>query len=138
MVGLSNYAASLANDYIFGKQTFTIPATLYCAISKGAVTESDTGATFDECDYTSYARVALTNNNTNFPNSTAGSKNIGVDVTFPTATGGSNTITEFIILDSATIGAGNIIGGGSLLVPQAVSTGIQPVFVAGDVEIAVN
>ena len=133
MQGYSNFYASKVIDFVFGDQALVPEVTLYCALAKGAVAETDDGSTFDEADYTSYARIPLTNNNTNFPNSVAGVKTIGVDVTFPQSTGGSNTIQEFIILDAAT--AGNIVGGGSLTVVQVVTSGIQPIFLAGEVEL---
>jgi len=133
MQGYSNYYASKVIDHVFGNQVLTPEVTLYCALAKGAVLESDDGSTFDEADYTSYARIALTNNNTNFPNGVAGAKSIGVDVTFPQSTGGTNTIHEFVILDSAS--GGEIVGGGSLTIQQVVTSGIQPVFLAGEVEL---
>jgi len=133
MQGYSNYYASLVIDHAFGAQVLTPEVTLYCALAKGAVSESDDGSTFDEADYTSYARIALINDNTNFPNSVAGEKTIGVDVSFPQSTGGTNTIVEFIILDAAT--NGEIVAGGSLTISQIVTSCIQPVFLAGEVEL---
>jgi len=133
MAGLSNYQADELNDQVFGAVTYTPPVTIYAALAKGVVAASDTGTTFDEADYTSYARVAITNNLTEFPASSGGSKTLGNDITFPASTGGTNTIIELVFLDAAT--NGNIIGSGTLTVSQVVTSGNQPVFNSDEVEI---
>ena len=126
MQGLSNATADDIYQHIFGKVTYTAPATIYVAMAKGTVAESDTGATFDEADYGGYARVALTNNTTNFPAPTDGAGYIATEVTFPVVASSPNTIVEIILLDSGTIGAGNIIGGGALTVASALVVGQEP------------
>lgn len=136
MVGLSNYTANKVNDYVFGNVSYTPPVTLYAALAKGTVLESDTGSTFDEADFGGYARVAITNNATEFPAASGGAKTLGNDLTFPVSTSGSNTILELIFLDAAT--AGNIVGGGVLTVSKLVETGTQLVFNADEVEITVD
>ena len=61
MEGLSNTYADLVYQSIFGIPTVG-PATVYAALAKGAVAESDDGSTLGEMDYTGYTRIAVTNN----------------------------------------------------------------------------
>lgn len=111
-------------DMIFGAVAFgTIPATLYLALLSDTNTDAQRAAgTYTElANANAYARTAITNNTTNWPNSTAGSpasKSNGVAVTPPTPTGGLWTIINGILItDSATINAGNIFATGSLVNP---------------------
>lgn len=137
MQGLSNAIATAIYQHLFGDVPYTAPATLYVALAKGPVSESDDGSTFDEADYTGYARVPITNNLTNFPAPLNGAGSNGIDITFPQSTGGTNTIQEVIFLDSGTIGAGTIIGGGSLTTPNVLVSGEQLVINATEFEITV-
>jgi len=136
MQGYSNYTASKINDHIFGATPYTAPSPVYFALAKGTVSESDTGSTFDEADYGGYARISLSNNTTNFPNSVDGVKEVATDLIFPIATSGSNTIKEVILLDNAT--GGNIIGGGVLTIEKTVSTGTRITIYSGEYEITVS
>lgn len=133
MQGFSNYMSSKVVDQIFGNQSLSIPATIYAAMAKGNVQESDTGSTFDEADYTDYTRIALTNDLSNFPLATNGQKSVATDITFPLSSGGSNTIKELVFLDAAS--DGNIIAAGVLTIEKTVNSGDQPVFLAGTVEL---
>jgi hypothetical protein len=71
---------STANETLdkwFGRTDFTPPATWYVGLLDASETELSGGA---------YARVAVTNNTTNFPNAVSKQKSIATSVTFPTAT----------------------------------------------------
>lgn len=70
-------------DKLLGQTDFTPAATLYVALYTVAPTE-DGGGT--EVSGGSYARVAVTNDVTNFPGAVDGAKSNGVAITFPTAT----------------------------------------------------
>jgi len=79
-----------------------------------------------------YARVAVTNNATNWPAASGGAKSNGVDITFPTPTGSWGTVTDFAILNHATASAvGNIIGYNSLTTPRTPAIGNLVRFAAG-------
>lgn len=113
----------------YNATAYSSPATLYMALWTTTLTSASTGSSGTECSYTSYARVAVTANTTNFPASAAGS-NIqnATAITFPANTGSLNTATFFAICDAST--AGNIIMFGSI-----TSTAVNP----GDTpQVAVN
>ena len=107
-------------------------ATRYIALHTGTLNAAST-ATTNEATYTGYARVAVTAA-TGFSAAASGaSENTGL-IQFPEASGGSNTITYVSIVTNAS-GAGQIIYFGALDSARAVSTGIQPQFAAGALDI---
>lgn len=70
-------------------QGFTPPATVYFALYSGAPTDTTAGTELTAGTAPGYARVAVTNNATNFPNASGASKNLGLNVVFPTNSSGS-------------------------------------------------
>lgn len=106
-------------DHVFGAAAYTAPATLYVGLSTTTIT--DAGGNITEPSGGSYARVAVTNNSTNFPAASAGSKSNGTAITFTTATGSWGTVIDFFIGDASS--AGNILGYGTLTSSRTISSG---------------
>lgn len=120
-------------DEWFGNTVPTIPATLFFGLftdsnskatrDAGTVTEVSTGT------WTNYARVAKTNNTTNFPNATSGSpasKANGTSVDFGTATTTANvTCTGFGVWDAST--GGNLLDWGDFATPNPIIQSGNPV-----------
>lgn len=92
-----------ALDAIYGAG-YTPPAILYCALFNVTPTSAGGGT---EVSGGGYARAALANNATSFPNASGGTKSNGVSVTFPAATGAWSPIVAFAWMDAAT--SGNIV-----------------------------
>lgn len=68
-------------DAVYGSSHgSSLPGTLYVALYHGRPTEAGGGT---EASYDTYSRVALTNNDTNFPPAADRRKEVGVDVEFP-------------------------------------------------------
>lgn len=116
---MSQYAEQAILNLLLGGAAYSAPSTVYVALSTGlataAVVEPSGGA---------YARVAVTNNSTNFPAATGGSpasKANGTAITFPTATGSWGTVQSVAIYDAAT--AGNLLFQGNLATSQLVNSG---------------
>lgn len=65
----SNFLEGSLLDHVFGSVDYTPPVTFYVALF--TVTPSDSGGG-TEVSGGSYARVAMTNNPTNFPNASSG------------------------------------------------------------------
>jgi len=126
------YADNLL-DMAFSKDTNDFPATLHIGLS--TTTPSNTGTNVTEPAGNSYARVAVTNNVSNWPAAAARSKSNGTDIVFPTATGSWGTITHFAIYDSAVGGASNFIAWGQLTVPVSVINGATVTFVTASLVI---
>lgn len=110
-MSLADYGENYVLDRILGSGT---PATWYLALLETAATDASTGATLDEpesAEYSTYTRLAITNNVTNFPAATGGQKKNGTILTFPTLAGGNTGFTAvgWALVDSGTIGAGNVL-----------------------------
>jgi len=98
------------------------PATAYCAAFTSAPTAAGGGT---EVSGGSYARVAITNNSTNFPNASGASKNNGTAIDFGTASADWGNITWAAIVktSSGALGASDIIYAGPLVTARNVLNG---------------
>jgi len=87
----------------------------------------------NECAYTSYARVAVARNDTQW--TVSGNNVTNADkVTFPKCTGGTETATHFGIGTDAA-GAGKLLLSAALDSPLAIANNITPEFAAGDLDV---
>lgn len=102
------------------------PATWYLALFTSMPTVS-TGGT--EVAGGSYARVAVTNNNANFPDPTAGVMANGADFTFVTASAAWGTVVGFGWFDA--LSGGVLRHFAPLTTPKTVQIGDTPSFTAG-------
>jgi hypothetical protein len=95
----------------------------------------ETGSqTSGECNYGSYDRVAVARSGAGWT-VTANAVTNAALVQFPQCSSGSNTVTHFAVGTTAYSGAGKILYKGALTAPLSVSSGIQPQFAAGDLDI---
>lgn len=113
--GKANYWAKKIADFTYSAASTTSPATIYFALWTSALSASSTGSTAGEASYTGYARVAVTNNATNFPaatGSTSASKSNANAITFPQNTGSGQTQVAAATADASS--AGNLIHWGDI------------------------
>jgi len=132
---LSDTYADLVLDLIFSKATNDAAATYYFGLSSTLPANDGTNVT--EPSTGSYARVAVTNDATNFPASASRAKANGTVITFPVATAdwvAGADLTHFVVYDAAS--AGNFVGWGALTLPVAVLSGTQASFPAGDLDLS--
>lgn len=121
-MNLSVYLEKKILDHVWGKTTFTAPATTYLGLLTAAPT--DTGGGTEVPFSGGYARVAVTNNTTNWPNATGGgpsSKSNGVAITWPTPSAGWGTPIVVAEYDAST--GGNLLRWGYIVTPTLVSNG---------------
>lgn len=107
----SNYLSKKVLDLPLGASAFSAPANVFAGLWTASLADGSTSATAGEAAYTSYARVSITNNSTNFPNATGATtatKNNGTAITFPASTGSTATVISFGLFDVAS-GAGNLL-----------------------------
>ena len=108
-------------DKWFGATDFTPPATWYVGLLDATETELTGGG---------YARVAVTNNTTNFPNAVSKQKSSGTAVVFPVATADWN---EAIKVGFWTASTGGILKFKTTLdAPVTVLDTVEFSFNAGD------
>jgi hypothetical protein len=123
-------------DLRFGSGT---PATLYWALSTTVPNED--GSNFTEPVGNAYARVAVTNNTTNFPAATTSSgltvKTNGTAITFPNPTGAWGLLVYYGIYAVSSGGTPNYVNPlDTQISPQSGNTPVQ--FAANDWQIAIE
>lgn len=123
----TNYSRNKILDFRYGAQADAQPATWYLALFTSMPTVVGTDGT--EASGGSYARVAITNNLTNFPAAVAGGKSNGTAFTFAAASAGWGTIQGFGFYDALT--GGNLHDFAPLTTPKVVASGDTPSFSAG-------
>jgi hypothetical protein len=115
---LSEYLAHELLDHVFSAATYTPPVTMYCALFTAAPTSAGGGT---EATGGSYARVAVTNNATNFPAASSQIKRNGTAITFPTPTADWGTIIGAGWYDAST--GGNLLAYGPFGTSRSVLNG---------------
>ena len=114
-------------DHVLGGGDYSRPATVYVALYTATPSDSGGGT---EVSGGSYARVAVTNNSTNWPAASGGSKSNGTAITFPTPSANWGTVTSFGILDASS--GGNLLYWGALAANKTINNGdAAPQFAAG-------
>lgn len=104
----SDYLENKLLDHVLGATAYTAPATLYVALFTAAPTDAGGGTEVGTGVWSNYARKAVTNNTTNFPAASAGSKSNGAIIDFGTAVAsGTVTVVAMGIYDAAS--AGNLL-----------------------------
>jgi hypothetical protein len=119
MAGISNYLADPINDWLHGgSAAYTPSGTTYFALMTVMPTGAGGGT---EVSGGSYARVAVTNNSTNWPASTSGVKANGTAITFPTATADWGLIVGIAEYSAST--SGNLLTFAPLATSRSVLNG---------------
>jgi hypothetical protein len=131
-MSFSNYLENEILDHILGNASWSAPATTYVALftafTEGGVQTEVTGG--------SYARVAVTNNATNWPAAASGAKSNGISVDFPTATVSWGTVTHFGVFDALT--SGNLLCWGALTASKTIDVDDTPKFAIGDLDVTLD
>jgi hypothetical protein len=126
MSAASNDLETSIQNHILRNTAYTAASTLYFSLHTASPGESGYAG---EVATGSFARVAVTNNPTNFPQCAITgdpTKLNGTAIQFPVASAGWGTVTHWSIYDSATLGAGTLLASGSLATPRTVITGQSP------------
>lgn len=131
-MGLSLYAGVTLTEALFNGGSSSLPTTWYVALF---TTQPSGGTGGTEASYTGYARVALSNNTTDFAavSSTTGQTSNAVQVTWPTNTGSPQTVVGFGFFDAAT--GGNLWMDETFTTSQTVNTNTAPYASIGNLTI---
>lgn len=125
------YSANRVLDYNFGNTSYSPPATYYFGLSTTTINIDGTGAT--EPSGGSYARVALTNNKTNWGNASNASLTNSTAVQFTESTASWGTITYVFLNDAST--SGNIYWFDALSPARTVASATTVLFAIGAVTV---
>lgn len=136
MAGWTDYLKHKILDEVYGGTAFSAPATLYLGLSTTTPAADGTGVT--EPAGGSYARVAVTNNGTNFPSASGGAKANGTVITFPTATASWGTCTYWTLYDASS--GGNLLNYGAINggTGKAIGSGDSAKVAVGDLDITMS
>lgn len=119
---LSDDTMNIVLDLIFGSgHAASFPATYDIALSTTLPT--NTGANVTEPSGNGYARVTVTNNDTNWPAAVSRSKTNGTAIVFPQPTGSWGTISHFAVYAG---GTSTFRGWGALTTPRVVDGSSDP------------
>lgn len=128
MGSLTNYGENVFVNHMCGTP-YTPAATLYLGLSQADPTDDMSG--WSECDYTSYARVAIT-----FAAASARSVVQSALATFPQATGGDNNASHWAVFDALT--NGNALAHGALGTVRNIVSGKTPKIAASEINITIG
>jgi hypothetical protein len=131
MAGKSDFLEDAILDHVLGSVDYTPATDIYVALFTAAPTDAGGGT---EVSGNDYARVQMTNNQTNWPDASGGAKANGTAVTFPPANGGNwGTVVAFGLFDAVT--AGNLLYWGLVTPNKAVNDGDTASFAVGDIDV---
>lgn len=131
MTGKSDFLEDEILDHLLGNASYSAPATTYIALFTATPSDSGGGT---EVTGGSYARVAFTNNATNWPAASGGAKANGVEILFPTPSANWGTVDSFGIFDAAT--TGNLLYWGTVSPSKTINDGDSaPSFAIGDLDV---
>jgi hypothetical protein len=120
-------------DHVLGGGDYARPATVYIALFTVDPSDAGGGTEVSTDDWTNYARVAVTNNATNWPAALGGAKSNGAIIDFGTATivGAGVTVTAFAILDASS----NFLYWAELTADKTITNGDPVQFPIGAIDI---
>lgn len=124
----TNYERNRALDSRYGGGAYVKPGTVYLALFTAA---PGVGGGGTEVAGGSYARVAITNDATNFPNAAAGAKANANAATFAAATAAWGTIGWAALFDA--LAGGNMQDFAALAANKTVQIGDVIQFAAGSI-----
>lgn len=131
--GFSDFLELEVLDHVFGAASYSAPGTTYIALYTAAPSDSGGGT---EVTGGSYARVAVTNNATNWPAASAGAKANGTVFDFGTASANWGTVVAMAILDASS--GGNFLAWGDLTASKTINNGDSATFPVGDLDITLT
>lgn len=138
MSAASNYLEKKLLDHLLVNTSYAGEATLYIGLFTADPGESGVTSEFT-IGTGSYARIVVTNNETNFPPcSLTGvpTKTNGTLLSFPTATTAWGTATHWAIYNASS--AGDMIAHGALAVPFSVQIGNTPKIPIGALSLTIG
>lgn len=123
----SDYLQNQLLNHVYGGPDFVRPATIYFALFTTMPTSVGGGV---EVTGGSYVRVAVTNDNTNFPVSATESKSSAFDIVFPESSAHWGTVLGLATFDASS--GGNMLDFGLLTTPVVIPIFTISRFNSGD------
>jgi hypothetical protein len=131
---ITYYSANRILDKNFGATNYSPPATFYVGLSTTSINIDGTGAT--EPTTGSYARVAMTNDKSNWGTASNASLVNAASVTFTESTASWGTITTVFFSDAST--SGNVWFFDTLSPSRAVASATTVLFAIGAMTVSMS
>ena len=122
MAGITHYQEKKILDYIFSAAAYTPPGSWYLALYSAAPNDNGAGTELST-ESAGYARIAITNDVTNWPATVLGTtlKYMGVEKTFTATAAWPSPVTHWGLFDAST--AGNLCFWAALTTPRTLANG---------------
>jgi len=135
MASFSDYLENKVLEHVVAKTSFTMPTSpLYLALCTTVPTDSSTGSTLVEANYTGYARKSVAG--TDWASASGGSISTANQITFAACTGSTSTVVGWALVDASS--SGNVIAWGTCT-STVISTTATPATVnAGGLTITLD
>ena len=130
-MSVSTTEGNSVGSELFGGTAHAAVATWHVALFTASPGSGGAGTNEVSTSGTAYARVAVTNNATNFPATSALAGANGTAITFPTSTAAWGTITHVGLCASTTEGTSDVRHYGALTAPVVIGSGVTPAFAIG-------
>jgi len=134
MANTSYYGANKIADHLFGNSSLGLPSTWYVAVSSTAPQANGTGVT--EPTDPAYARIAISNNKTNFSTASNGTLANLLEKQFPESTINQGTLTHWAIYDA--LSGGNFWYYGALTNSRNVEVATVLKLPVGELQVTVS
>jgi hypothetical protein len=130
-MAITYYSANRILDYNFGGTSYSVPSSFYFCLSTTTINIDGSGAT--EPSGGAYARVALTNNKTNWGNASNAVLTNSTAVQFAESTSSWGTITYVFLSDASS--AGNVWYYDALSPARTVASATTVLFAIGAITV---
>lgn len=130
-MSVSTTEGNSVGSELYGGTAHAAVGTWHVALFTASPTSAGLATNEVSTSGTAYARVAVTNNATNFPATSALAGANGAAITFPTATAAWGTITHVGLCASTTEGTNDVRHFGALSAPVVITSGQIPTFAIG-------
>jgi len=134
MTGFSDYLENKLLNHILGGVAYNPLSTVYVGLS--STDPSEAGGNITEPVGNGYARVAVTNNTTNWPTVSNSTKTNGATITWPQVSGAWGNIAYVVVFDQLV--GGNALMGGVLNDPKSPTNGDTVQYGIGAFQLLLN
>jgi hypothetical protein len=138
MGSFSDYTEGKLLEEVVGKTEYTMPATVYVALTNSAISDANTTLTGIE-PATAYGYWRQAAPPSYWSVYSSGAVTNTTAITFPTATGGNwGTLSYFALCDNSTPATPYVLAWGTLTSSKTINTSDQASFAAGDITLSLD
>jgi hypothetical protein len=137
-MAITTGTANKVLDLLFGQTALSNLSTMYLGLSTSVIQNDGSGSTEPSTSGTAYARVAVTNNKTNWGTASSASLSNAAAITFTESTAAWGTITYVFFAAGATAGVADIWYFEALSVPKTVQTATTVQFAIGAITVSMT